>query len=416
MTASRLQAATRALRHRNYRLFFFGQLVSLCGTWMQSVAQSWLVYRLTGSAVLLGFIGFGSQIPVFLLSPLAGLLADRVSRHRILLVAQSASMLLALVLAALTLAHRIEVWQIFVLATALGIVNAFAIPSQSAFVVDMVGREDLMNAIALNSSIVNGARVLGPAIAGVLVAAVGEGWCFLLNGLSYLAVIVALLLMSVSEPARQPSRASPLETIVEGFRYVAATRPVRDLLLLIGVTSLFGMPYVVLMPIFADRILHGGPSGLGILMGSSGLGALIAALCLAVRRELRGLSLWIACAAGGFGVSLLGFSLSHTFWMSVLLMIPIGLSVIIQMAGSNTLIQAMVPDALRGRVMSVYMMMFMGMAPIGALLSGSIAHTLGAPATVALGGVVCLAGSVVFAVRLPAMREHTRQIIIAHRG
>jgi MFS family permease len=413
MAPSRFQTATRALRHRNYRLFFFGQLISLCGTWMQSVAQSWLVYRLTGSAVLLGFVGFGSQIPVFLLSPLGGLLADRVSRHRILIVAQSSSMLLALVLALLTLLHVVVVWQVFVLAVALGIVNAFAIPAQSAFVVDMVGREDLMNAIALNSSVVNGARVIGPAIAGLLVAAVGEGWCFLVNGVSYVAVIVGLLLMRDIHRARRRSTGSPLENIVEGFRYIAATRPVRDLLLLIGVTSLFGMPYVVLMPIFADRILHGGAGGLGILMGASGAGALTAALSLAARRELRGLSRWVGFAAGGFGLSLIGFSLSHSFWLSVLLMVPIGLTVIIQMAGSNTLIQAMVPDALRGRVMSVYMMMFMGMAPIGALLSGSLAHTLGAAGTVGLGGVVCILGAVVFGLRLPAMREEARRIIVS---
>jgi MFS family permease len=298
-SSSLLHVATRALRHRNYRLFFSGQLVSLCGTWMQSVAQSWLVYRLTGSAVLLGFVGFASQIPVFVLSPIAGLTADRLSRHRILLTAQCSSMVLALMLAALTLANAIEVWHVFVLASLLGVVNAFAIPAQSAFVVDMVGREDLMNAIALNSSIVNVARVIGPAIAGALIAAVGEGWCFLLNGLSYVAVIAGLMLMRLPRRSRAATEGSPLAHIIEGFRYVAHTRPVRDLLLLLGISSLFGMPYVVLMPIFADRILHGGASGLGILMGASGVGALTAALALAARRELRGLGRSPSRAASG---------------------------------------------------------------------------------------------------------------------
>jgi MFS family permease len=410
---SRLRIATRALRHRNYRLFFSGQMVSLCGTWMQSVAQSWLVYRLTGSAVLLGFVGFASQIPVLIVSPLGGLAADRLNRKHILLLAQCSAMLLALALAALTLTQQIRMWEIATLALLLGVVNAFAVPAQSALVADMVPREDLMNAIALNSSIVNGTRILGPAIAGLLIATLGEGWCFLINGLSYLAVIAGLLMMRVPRHRRQAGDGAPLAHIIQGFRYVVHTRPVRDLLLLLGIVSLFGMPYIVVLPIFADRILHGGASGLGMLMGGAGLGALIAALGLAARRGMRGLSRWVAFAAGGYGAALILFSISRNFALSVALLVPAGLCVMVQMAGSNTLVQAMVPNELRGRVMSVYMMMFMGMAPLGSLIFGSLAHHLGAPTSVALGGGVCILAAVVFGLRLPAMREELRQVILA---
>jgi len=406
-------AALRAFRHRNYRLFFAGQIISLSGTWMQTVAQSWLVYRLTESAVLLGAVGFASQLPVFLLAPLGGVVADRFSRHRLLIATQSASMVLALLLATLTLTGYVQVWHVFVLASLFGTINAFFIPAQSAFVVDMVGKQDLMNAIALNSSMVNGARIVGPALAGMLVAAVGEGWCFLLNGLSYVAVLGALMRMRLSAHVRVPLVGSPLRNVVEGFRYVARTPPVRALLLLLGLVSLFGMPYVVLMPIFAADILHGGASGLGILMGASGIGALAAALTLAARNRLIGLGRWVAMAAGGFGVSLILFSLSRSFWLSAMLLVPVGFSMMTQMASSNTLVQSMVPDELRGRVMSVYSMMFMGMAPFGALMSGSIAHHLGAPGTVALGGAVCIAGAIFFALRLPVLVPQARQLILA---
>ncbi|HEX7417430.1 MAG TPA: MFS transporter [Steroidobacteraceae bacterium] len=405
--------ALRALRHRNYRLFFLGQLISLCGTWMQTVAQSWLVYRLTGSAVLLGLVGFASQIPVFLFAPLGGVVADRHHRHGVLLVTQAASMLLALILAILTLTHVIRVWEIFALAALLGVANAFDMPTRSAFVVDMVGRDDLMNAIALNSSIFNGARIVGPALAGALVAALGEGWCFLLNSLSYIAVLTGLALMKLPAHVKLPPPAAPLSHMAEGFRFVARTPPVRALLLLLGLMSLFGMPYAVLMPIFADRILHGGVSGLGLLMGSSGVGALIAALSLAVRNRLRGLGRWVAFAAAGFGVAIILFSFSRWFWLSACLLVPAGFAMMVQMAGSNTLVQAMVPDALRGRVMSVYSMMFMGMAPFGALLAGSLAQYFGAPATVALGGAVCIAGAALFALRLPSLSVEAHDIIIA---
>src|SRR5690349_6490798 len=269
-----LPFALRALGHRNYQLFFGGQLISLTGTWMQSVAQSWLVYRLTGSSILLGLVSFSSQIPVFLFAPVGGATADRHNRHRILVGTQSAAMLLAMVLAGLTLSGHVQVWEIFALAALLGVVNAFDIPARQAFVVDMVGREDLINAIALNSSMVNGARIVGPAVAGILVAAIGEGWCFFANAVSYIAVIAGLLMMNVPKRQTGPPPGSTLQHIIEGFRFVAHTPPVHALLLLLGLISLMGMPYAVLMPIFADQILHGGASGLGILMGASGLGAL----------------------------------------------------------------------------------------------------------------------------------------------
>jgi MFS family permease len=380
---------------------------------MQSVAQSWLVYRLTGSTVLLGVVGFCGQIPVFLLAPIGGTVADRVNRHRIIVTTQAVAMLLASLLAALTLTHRIEVWHLFALAASLGVVNAFDIPARQAFVVDMVGREDLINAIALNSSMFNGARIVGPAIAGILVATIGEGWCFFSNAVSYIAVITGLLLMKITVQRRVPLPGSALASIIEGFRYVKHTGPVRALLLLLGLVSLMGMPYAVLMPIFADRILHGGPRGLGLLMGASGIGALAGALSLAARNGTRGLGRWVAFSCAGFGISIILFSLSRSFWLSAALLVPAGFSMMIQMASSNTLVQSMVPNNLRGRVMAVYSMMFMGMAPIGALLAGALAGRLGAPKTVMIGGAVCIAGSLVFGLRLPALRPEARQIIVA---
>jgi MFS family permease len=344
----------RALRHRNFQLFFGGQLISLTGTWMQSVAQSWLVYRLTGSATLLGLVGFSSQIPVFLLAPLGGAAADRRNRHRILVATQTTAMVLAFILAILTLTHRIQVFHVFILAALLGLVNAFDIPARQAFVVEMVGKEDLTNAIALNSSMVNGARIIGPAIAGILVASIGEGWCFFCNGVSYIAVIAGLLMMSVDVPSRTPHEASAIADILEGFRFVGSSAPVRALMLLLGLVSLTGMPYAVLMPVFADRILHSGASGLGILMGASGFGAFLGAFSLAVRHGWRGLGSWVAYASAGFGLSLIAFSYSRWFWLSVLLLLPVGFSMMVEMAASNTLLQVMVPDHLRGRVMAVY--------------------------------------------------------------
>jgi MFS family permease len=409
---SRWQIALRALRHRNFQLFFSGQLISLIGTWMQTVAQSWLVYRLTGSALLLGSVGFASQIPVFLFAPLGGITADRLNRRHVVIGTQVASMLLAFMLAALTLLHRVQVWQIFVLASLLGVVNAFDIPGRQSFLVDMVGKGDLMNAIALNSSMFNGARVVGPAIAGILVAKIGEGWCFFANAVSYIAVILGLLLMKVHSPGRA-SMASPWEHMLEGFRFVNRTAPIRALLLLLGLVSLVGMPYAVLMPIFADKILHGGARGLGILMGATGVGALLGALTLAFREGVKGLGRWVALCCAGFGLSLVLFSLSHSFRVSVILLLPVGYTIMLQMACSNTLVQVMVPDALRGRVMAVYSMMFMGMAPIGALLGGVLADRLGAQVTVAIGGMASMAGAGWFWAQLPKIRMEARRLIVA---
>ena len=402
----------RALRHRNFRLFFAGQFVSLTGTWMQSVAQSWLVYRLTGSVVLLGLIGFASQIPVFLLAPIGGTVADRYNRHRILIVTQSCAMVLAGILAFLTLSGRIEIWHLFVIASGFGLANAFDIPTRQAFAVDMVGKEDLVNAIALNSSMFNGARIVGPAIAGILVALIGEGWCFFINAFSYTAVIGGLLKMNIVPHIRKAT-GSAFENIKEGFTFVATNKPIRALMLLLGLVSLMGMPYAVLMPIFADQYLGGGSSTLGFLMGASGMGAVTAALTLASRREVFGLGRWVVLACGGFGISLLLFSVSRNFWLSMVILVPVGFSMMTQMSSSNTLIQSMVPDHLRGRVMSVYSMMFMGLAPFGALLAGSLAGIIGAPETVALGGLACVVGSAIGAWKLGGLQKEGRKMIVS---
>jgi MFS family permease len=423
----RWQQAGRALRHRNFQLFFSGQLISLTGTWMQTVAQSWLVYRLTGSGLELGAVGFASQIPVFLIAPLGGIVADRSNRKHVVIGTQVASMILAFALAALTLTHSVKVWHVFVLAALLGVVNAFDIPGRQSFLVDMVGKDDLMNAIALNSSMFNGARVVGPAVAGVLVARLGEGWCFFANAVSYIAVIAGLMLMKVHAPARVSHKTSPWEHIVEGFEFVNRTAPIRALLLLLGLVSVTGMPYVVLMPIFAERILHSGGQEfasligshdlgavrLGILMGAAGVGALLGALTLAVRTGVKGLGTWVTVCCAAFGVSLMLFAVSKSFWVSVLLLLPVGYFIMLQMASSNTLIQVMVPDALRGRVMALYSMMFMGMAPLGALLGGALSDRLGAPMTVAIGGVASIAGAWWFGVQLPTIRGEARRLIQA---
>ena len=402
-----------ALRHRNFQLFFSGQLISLIGTWMQTVAESWLVYRLTHSALLLGAVGFASQFPVFLVAPLGGIVADRYNRHRVVIATQVASMVFDSALAVLTLANVVTVKQIFVLAILMGVVNAFDIPARQSFLGDMVGRGDLMNAIALNSSMFNGARIVGPAIAGILVARVGEGWCFAINGVSYFAVIAGLLMMRVERPMALAKEGSPLTHIIEGLNFVRQTTPIRAILMLLGLVSLVAMPYVVLMPVFADKVLHGGARGLGILMGATGVGALFGALTLATRKGVRGLGRWVALSCAGFGLSLLVFSFSRHFWLSAALLLPVGFCMMLQMSSSNTLIQAMVPDQLRGRVMALYSMMFMGMAPFGALFGGAIADHLGAPLTITLGSVACMGGAAWFGVRLPKVRVEARRLIVA---
>jgi MFS family permease len=409
----RMPAMVRSLRHRNFQLFFGGQLISLIGTWMDTIAESWLVYRLTGSSLLLGTVAFASQIPVFLLSPIGGMAADRWNRRKVIIATQTASMFLAFALAYLTLSGRVRVWQVIVLAALMGVVNAFDIPARQAFLVDMVGREDLMNAIALNSSMFNGARIIGPSIAGILVASIGEGWCFFSNAVSYIAVITGLLMMQVKDHRAGEHHVSPLEHIAEGFRFVSHTAPIRLILLLLGLVSFVAMPYSVLMPVFAAQILHGNARTLGVLMGATGVGALSGALTMASRETVRGLGRWVWRACAAFGTSLILFSISRWYLLSVLLLVPVGYSMMVQMSSSNTLIQAMVPDRLRGRTMAVYSMMFMGMAPLGALFAGAMADRIGAPWTLAIGGVGAIIGAVFFARNLPSIRVEARQLIVA---
>jgi MFS family permease len=404
-------ATLRALRHRNFQLFFAGQLISLIGTWMQQVAQAWLVYRLSGSSALLGLVTFVGQFPVFLLSSVGGFAADRWHRRIVVIITQSASMVLALLLALLTLTNVIRIWEIFVLSALLGVVNSFDIPARQAFLVEMVGREDMINAIALNSSMFNGARIVGPAIAGILVARIGEGWCFFANGLSYIAVIWGLALMKLAPFRPAPRTLSAWQTIREGFGYVAHTTPVRALLLMVGMISFAGLPYLVLMPIFADSIFHKGPNGLGILMGVAGLGALSGALLLASRTALSGLTKWVAISMAFFSVALGAFSLSQNLIFSGVMLFAVGFSGMILMGAANTLIQSMVPDYLRGRVMSVYSMMYMGIGPFGALFAGFAAERFGAPYTLASGAVLCLVAAGLFALKLTGIREGARNLI-----
>ncbi len=380
---------------------------------MQTVAQAWLIYRLTGSAALLGVLGFVGQIPILLLSPLAGLVADRWARRAVVISTQTSSMLLAFILAALTMTGHIRVWEIILLATLLGIVNAFDVPARQSFLIEMVGREDLLNAIALNSSMFNGARIAGPAIAGILVAVVGEGWCFLLNGISYLAVIAGLFMMRIEKMTLVHDGAAPLEKLREGFRFARHTKPIRALLLLVAIVSFMALPYTVLMPIFAVQILHGGASAYGWLMGAVGAGAMFGALALAMRAQLRGLGKVVAYAATGLGASLVLFSASHWYWVSCVILAVSGFTMMLQFTATNTLIQAMVPDQLRGRVMSLYSMMFLGMSPIGSLLAGALADRIGAPVTVAIGGLVSCLGGIAFARKWPAMRGPARDLVAA---
>jgi len=383
-------------------------MISLTGTWMQSMAQSWLVYRLTQSAALLGAVGFVSQVPVLFLGPIAGIVADRHSRHRIIVGTQAAMMLQALLLAALTLAQAITVREIFVLAFFLGVCNGFDIPARQSFLIEMVGRDDLMNAIALNSSMFNSARMVGPAIAGLLVASLGEGMCFLINGLSYLAVLAGLLMMKVSRSRPDAGRARKLDQFKEGVAYVFQNGAIRSLLLLLALVSLLGLPYAVLMPIFAEEVLRSGPQGLGGLMTAAGCGALIGALWLARRRTVLGLDRVVVKACAGFGIGLMLFGLSRSYWVSVLCLLPAGLCIMVQMGSTNSLVQSIVDNTMRGRVMGIYAMMFLGVAPFGSLLAGFVAHQIDAPAAVIIGGVACLAGAALLGLRLPALKIDTQ--------
>lgn len=396
----------RALHHRNYRLFFSGQCISLMGTWMQRIAMGWLVYRLTNSPFLLGLVGFAGQIPLFLLPPFTGVFADRWNRHRILMITQSLAMLQALALAFLVLAGVVAIWHLLCLSALLGLIEAFDMPARQSFVVEMIeDREDLGNAIALNSSIVNGARLIGPSIAGILIAGVGEGVCFLLNGVSYIAVLAALRAMKFQPRKKEKREIHIFKGLEEGFRYAFGFIPIRNTLLLITVVSLVGMPYAVLMPVFARDILHGDSHTLGFLMGGSGVGALLGAVYLASRKGILGLERWNALAAGVFGAGLIVFAFSRHFFLSLPLMLLIGFGMLIQHAASNTLIQTVVDEDKRGRVMSFYAMAFRGTAPFGSLMAGSLASKLGAPAVLVIGGALCIVASLLFTGRLREMRS-----------
>jgi MFS family permease len=401
----------RALRSRNYRLFFGGQSISLIGTWMTRIATAWLVYRLTHSAFLLGVVGFAGQIPTFFLGPFAGVWVDRWNRHRTLVVTQVLSMLQSFALAVLALRGTITIAEILWLSLAQGLINAFDMPARQAFVVQMIEkREDLGNAIALNSSMVHLARLLGPSIAGVVIAAVGEGYCFLIDGFSYIAVILSLLAMKIVAIPQPGKDTAVLHDLKEGWGYATGSVPIRSILLLLALVSVVGMPYTVLMPIFAGAVLHGGPHTLGFLMGASGAGALLSAMWLAARRGVIGLDLVVPVAAAIFGAGLIGLGFSRLLCLSLLLMPIAGGAMMQQTAASNTILQTIVHEDKRGRVMSFFSMAFMGMTPFGSLLAGSLASKIGAPKTLILGGAICILGAGWFAHLLPTIRELVRPI------
>jgi MFS family permease len=404
----------RALKHKNYRLFFSGQSISLIGTWMTRIATSWLVYRLTGSALLLGVVGFAGQIPSFILAPFAGVLVDRWNRHRLLVITQVLALLQSLAMAILTMTGLIKMWQVIALSVFQGLINAFDMPARQAFVVEMVDkREDLANAIALNSSMVNAARLIGPSIGGVVIAAVGEGWCFMIDAISYIAVIASLLAMTITPRLLQVTKnANIWQQLREGWAYASHFAPIRNVLLLLGLISLVGMPYSVLMPVFADNVLHGGPNTLGLLMAASGVGALIGAMFLAARKTVLGLGKFIPMTAAAFGAGLVAFSFTRVLWVGLALMVVTGLGFMAQMAISNTVLQTIVDEDKRGRVMSFYTMAFMGTAPFGSLLAGSVAERIGTPHTLMFGGIGCILGAIWFATTLSGLRRDVRPIYV----
>jgi MFS family permease len=407
--ATGLKTTFRSLKYRNYRLFFAGQGVSLIGTWIQRIAMPWLVYDLTKSVLLLGIVGFVGQIPTFLLSPYAGVLTDRWNRFNIMVTTQVLAMIQAAILTWLVFNGSIQVWHIILLSGILGCINAFDIPARQSFVIQMVEKkEDLSNAIALNSSMVNGARLLGPSIAGILIAVTGEGVCFLLNTISYIFVLWSLMLMKVAPVEKKNDRKPVIKEFLEGFSYTFGFAPIKYIILLLALVSLMGMPYSVLMPVFAKEILHGGSHTFGFLMGASGLGALTGALYLASRKSTTGLEKIIPLAAAIFGGGLIMFSFSRYFPLSIALMVITGLGMMLQMAASNTMLQTLVDDDRRGRVMSFYTMAFMGTAPFGSLLGGSLAKIIGAPNTLLIGGVTCVLGAIFFLGKLPEITKAIR--------
>jgi MFS family permease len=395
----------RSLNSRNYRLFFIGQSISLIGTWMQQVALSWLVYRLTGSALLLGIVAFSTQIPIFLFSALAGVYIDRHNRHRILILTQSLGMLQAFIMAALVLTDTITVWMIIVLSVFLGLINTLDFPARQTFVMEIIEKkEDLSNAIALNSSLFNSARLIGPSIGGILIAVIGEGLCFLINGISFLSVIFCLLAMHVRHVKVAVKESHIIRELREGFIYAFRFIAIRNLLLMLAVVSIVGMPYIVLLPIFSNEILGGGADLLGFLMAASAAGSLLATLYLASRKTVRGLEKVVAIGAGIFGTGLIVFSLSGFLPLSFIMIMIMGFGVILQMAASNTVIQTIVDDNKRGRVMSIMVMSFMGMAPLGSLLAGTVADHIGAPYTLLGGGAICLLAALVFTTKFKVLK------------
>jgi MFS family permease len=408
-----LRLIFRALAHRNYRLFFGGQGISLIGTWMQQIAMSWLVYRLTNSVFLLGLIGFSSQISSLFFSPFAGVLSDRWNRHRILVVTQSLAMIQAFILASLTLMGVVAVHHLIILSIFLGLVNAFDMPTRQAFVVEMVEkREDLGNAIALNSFLFNGARLVGPSVAGILISILGEGLCFLLNGVSFLAVIIALLAMKMTPNKKDSEKTQVLQGLKEGFIYAFGFPPIRSILFFLGWISLVGTANTTLMPVFARDILRGDSKTYGFLMAAIGVGAIIGAIFLASRKNVLGLGRIITIASSIFGIGLISFSLSHTLWLSFFLLLITGFGMMVHMASSNTILQTIVDDDKRGRVMSLYAMAFMGMAPLGSLVGGSLAGWIGAPTTLIIVGTSCMIGSFLFRKILPSLRIMIRPIYV----
>ena len=403
----------RALRYRNYRLFFAGQSISVIGTWLQMVALSWLVYRLTHSALLLGVTGFAGQIPAVLIGPFCGVMIDRWNRHRILMVTQSLALLQAAALATMVYTHHASILWIMLLSAFMGVVNAFDMPARQAFVIQMVeDRTDLPNAIALNSSMFNGARLIGPSVAGILLASVGEGMCFLLNAISYLAVIAALAAMRVRSTTDSRPKQRVLVELREGLSYAAHFAPIRNLLTLLALLCLVAMPYNVLMPVFAASILHGGAVTLGFLTTATGIGALAAALYLASRKSVLGLTRVILVGVTLFGFGLLVFSRSHVLWLSMIMLSVAGFGMMLHLASTNTVLQTVVDEDKRGRVMSLHSMSFMGTAPFGSLLAGVMAHRFGAPNTIFFSGLCCLAAGLAFARHLPTLRAAIRPVYI----
>jgi len=404
-----LSSPFRALRSRNFRLFLIGQGISLTGTWMTRLATSWLVYRLTNSAFLLGLVGFAGQIPVFFIPAFAGVWLDRWDRHRVLIVVQALAGLQSLSLAALTLTHHINIAWVIVLTFIQGIINAVEIPTRQSFVIKMVeDRADLTNAIALNSSNFNIARLVGPAIAGLVVAAIGEGYCFLIDGVSYAAVIAGLLMMRIKKDEPAPTNRHVMHDLMEGWRYLTAHAPIRSILLFMAMIGIAGAPYYVLTPIIAGRILHGGANTLGFLMAAAGVGALVCAVALVLRPSPVGLARLTAIAIGTFSVASIGLGLSHWFWASMAFMAIAGYGLMTQIVASNTIIQTLVDDDKRGRVMAFYTIALQGSMPIGSLLGGSLAASTGAPTTLIVSGVICALMAVWFWNKLPEMRPTMR--------